>query len=173
MSGNERDDQILVAALRAIADDDRRAGASSAVKQRLLVEVESMARARRGRGWMGQLAVAAALVTAIVLPAWYALSSRPASVDRPSAGNRVEGLPREEATEFFPLPYSEAPAPGGYMVRMQVPRSALTSFGVTGFGAPSDTSPTVLADVLVGGDGLARAVRFVHVIGGNERQEQR
>jgi len=64
------------------------------------------------------------------------------------------------------------PAPGGYMVRMQVPRSALTSFGVTGFGTPGDTSPTVLAEVLVGGDGLARAVRFVHVVESSQRQEQ-
>jgi hypothetical protein len=33
-------------------------------------------------------------------------------------------------------------------------------------------SSTVLADVVVGNDGLARAVRFVRVVGINEQQEQ-
>jgi hypothetical protein len=74
---------------------------------------------------------------------------------------------REEATEFFPLPYSSVPAPGGYMVRMQVPRTALTTFGVQGFGNPEDPTATITADVLVGGDGLARAVRFVRTVRGN------
>ena len=171
MSGNEHDD-ILSAALRAVADEDRHAGASPAVKRRLLVEVQSMARPRRGRAWKAPLAAAAALLTAIALPAWYAVRSGSAIVDRPSGGNVVERRPREETTEFFPLPYSEVPAPGGYMVRMQVPRAALTSFGVTSFGTPDDTSPTVLAEVLVGGDGLARAVRFVHVVHSGPQEQQ-
>jgi hypothetical protein len=55
---------------------------------------------------------------------------------------------------------------------MQVPRTALTSFGVIGFGGADDRSPTVAADVLVGGDGLARAVRFVHMVRETQRQEQ-
>jgi hypothetical protein len=37
---------------------------------------------------------------------------------------------------------------------------------------PGDASPTVVAEVLVGGDGLARAVRFVHVVESSQRQEQ-
>jgi hypothetical protein len=55
---------------------------------------------------------------------------------------------------------------------MQVPRTALMSFGVPQFGPPEDRSPTVLADVLVGGDGLARAVRFVHLIGTSAQQQE-
>lgn len=171
MSGNERDDDILSETLRAIAEDERRMGASPHVRQQLLIDVESIARGRRARVWMGQLALAAGLVTAVVLPVWYG-ALRP-SDDAPRArGEGIVETVREEATEFFPLPYNEVPAPGGYMVRMQVPRSALTSFGVTGFGTPGDTSPTVLAEVLVGGDGLARAVRFVHVVESSQRQEQ-
>ena len=67
-------------------------------------------------------------------------------------------------TEFFPLTYSNVPARGGYVVRMQVPRSALASFGATSFTAADNGSPNVLADVVIGNDGLARAVRFVQVI---------
>jgi hypothetical protein len=170
MSGNERDDRILSEALRAIAEEDRRVGASPHVRQRLLIDLESIARGRRARVWIGQLAVAAALVTAVVLPVWYAALG-PSDEGERTRGERVVGTVREEATEFFPLPYSEVPAPGGYMVRMQVPRSALTSFGVTGFGAPGDASPTVLADVLVGGDGVARAVRFVHVVESRQQEQ--
>jgi hypothetical protein len=171
MSGNERDDEKLSTALREIAADDRHMGASPAVRQRLLRDVESIARARRARVWVGQLAIAAALVTAVVLPVWYGAVRSP---DRGplTPGERIDRTVREEATQFFPLPYSDVPAPDGYMVRMQVPRSALNSFGVAGFGTPGDTSPTVLADVLVGSDGLARAVRFVPVVRSNERQEQ-
>jgi hypothetical protein len=171
MGGNERDDRILSETLRAIAEDDRRVGTSPHVRQRLLLEVQSIARGRGARVWIGQLVMAAALVTAVVLPVWYAALG-PSDDGERAPGERIVGTVREEATEFFPLPYSEVPAPGGYMVRMQVPRSALTSFGVTGFGAPGDASPTVLAEVLVGGDGLARAVRFVHVVESSQRQEQ-
>lgn len=171
MSGNEHDDRILSETLRAIAEDDRRVGASPHVRQRLLIDVESIARGRRARVWIGQLALAAGLVTAVVLPVWYG-ALRPSDDGQRARGERIAGTAREETTEFFPLPYSEVPAPGGYMVRMQVPRSALTSFGVTGFGVPGDASPTVLAEVLVGGDGLARAVRFVHMVESSQRQEQ-
>jgi hypothetical protein len=77
---------------------------------------------------------------------------------------------RELVTEFFPLRYSNVPARGGYVVRMQVPRTALASFGAT---APAGVSndPNILADVVVGDDGLARAVRFVQVIH-DEQEEQ-
>ena len=51
-------------------------------------------------------------------------------------------------------------------------RLGITAFGVTAFEPPEDRTPTVLADVLVGGDGLARAVRFVRVVRSNQRQEQ-
>ena len=46
---------------------------------------------------------------------------------------------------------------------MWTPRTALASFGLTPPDAAADirSTDTVLADVLVGDDGLARAVRFV------------
>jgi len=59
------------------------------------------------------------------------------------------------------------PARGGYVVRMQVPRSALASFGAAAFASDTPAS-NVLADVVIGNDGLARAVRFVQVV--NDRR---
>jgi hypothetical protein len=48
---------------------------------------------------------------------------------------------------------------------MEVPRTALASFGLASPDMQSGSSSrTVLADVLVGEDGLARAVRFVRPV---------
>ena len=67
----------------------------------------------------------------------------------------------EIATEFIPLIHGEAmtPADGGQIVRVEMPRSALVSFGL-----PMNMERgggRVKADVVVGNDGLARAIRFV------------
>jgi hypothetical protein len=169
MKGTERDEDALRSALRALADDDAMLNTSSSVEQRLLAELSARARVRRIHSRVLQMAAAAVLIIAVGLPLWYA--SRKAVV--PAAQPSVPAAAtREEVTEFFPLAYSDVPAPGGYVVRMQVPRTALTSFGVIGFGGADDRSPTVAADVLVGGDGLARAVRFVHMVLETQRQEQ-
>ncbi|HVF50977.1 MAG TPA: hypothetical protein VNA19_12865 [Pyrinomonadaceae bacterium] len=67
----------------------------------------------------------------------------------------------EITTDFFPLAgASELTATdGGHVVRVELPRSALVSFGL-----PVNVERTggrVKADVLLGDDGVARAVRFV------------
>ena len=67
----------------------------------------------------------------------------------------------EIATEFIPLVHGEAmtPSDGGQIVRVEMPRSALVSFGL-----PMNMERgggRVKADVVVGNDGLARAIRFV------------
>ncbi|HEY1303662.1 MAG TPA: hypothetical protein VGF24_08955 [Vicinamibacterales bacterium] len=166
---DERDLQSL---LRAVAEDDATLGASPSIEKHLLGEVQAIARMRRTRMRMLPFAAAAAVLLAIALPAWYASRHQTNVAEHHPISDADAASVREEATEFFPLPYSEVPAQGGYMVRMQVPRTALRSFGVQGFGNPDATSATVTADVLVGGDGLARAVRFVRVIRNQERQEQ-
>ena len=169
MKGTERDEDALRSALRALADDDAMLNTSSSVEQRLLAELNARARVRRVRSRVLQMAAAAVLIIAVGLPLWYASRKAVGPVAQPSV---PAAATREEVTEFFPLAYSDVPAPGGYVVRMQVPRTALTSFGVIGFGGADDRSPTVAADVLVGGDGLARAVRFVHMVRETQRQEQ-
>jgi hypothetical protein len=76
---------------------------------------------------------------------------------RPSADARAQ----EVATEFIPLmqgvPYP--PAEDAHLVRVELPRSALASFGLP-VGADS-AGGRVKADVLLGEDGIARAIRFV------------
>lgn len=149
----------LTDGLRALAEDDEQLGASNAVGLRLLAEVQAIADARRRRTMLLSLAAAATLATVLAVPAWRSLQSRP---NLPTAADGAV-VTRELVTEFFPLRYSNVPARGGYVVRMQVPRTALASFGAT---APAGISndPNILADVVVGDDGLARAVRFVQVI---------
>jgi hypothetical protein len=69
---------------------------------------------------------------------------------------------KEVVTDFFPIGYGNAPnlQDGGQLLRVELPRSAVTRFGL-----PINmdrTSERVKADVLVGADGLAQAIRFVH-----------
>jgi hypothetical protein len=60
------------------------------------------------------------------------------------------------------LPYGSVPASTVHMVRIAVPRAALASFGLMPLESVNRASTdTIVADVLVGDDGLARAVRFV------------
>jgi hypothetical protein len=162
MTGGGEDDR-LKNALRAVAEEDEMLSASPHVRERLLAEVHAIARPRWNRIRTLQLAAAVVLFVAIALPAWYSARRVPTAT-RDDAGRAAQTSIREEATEFFPLAYSNVPAPGGYIVRMQVPRATLDSFGVTGFESPDDRSETVAADVVVGGDGLARAVRFVREV---------
>src|SRR5207248_5086866 len=68
---------------------------------------------------------------------------------------------REEiTTDFLPLTYGGlSQMDGGQVVRVEVPRSALQSLGL-----PINVERAgerVKADVLVGNDGVARAIRFV------------
>ena len=160
-------DSTLTAGLRAVAEDDERFGSSNAVGLRLLAEVQAIADAKRRRKLVLALSAAAAVLIAVLVPTWQSWRSaaeQPQQADAPV-------ITRELVTEFFPLTYSNVPARGGYVVRMQVPRGALASFDAAAF-TPDTASPNVLADVVIGDDGLARAVRFVRVIH-NDRQEQK
>jgi hypothetical protein len=148
----------LTAGLRAVGEDDERYGTSSAVSMRLLAEVQAIGAARRRRAALISLGAAAVLLVAASVPVWRAISPE---VSQPASDTAV--ITRELVTEFFPLTYSNVPARGGYVVRMQVSRSALASFGAMSFASDTD-SGNVLADVIIGNDGLARAVRFVQVV---------
>lgn len=158
--GRERS---LDAAFAALAEQDAEIGASPAVKARLLAEMRSTAAGRRRRIFAAALGIAAALLLALAVPAWRMTESDtvsgPAGVSRPPVP--APGA-REVTTEFLPLLYSSVPASHVQAVRLVVPRAALASFGLAPLEASDRASTgTVLADVLVGDDGLARAVRFV------------
>ena len=141
----------LDTALRAMAEDEARLGASAGIEERLLAEVRSIAAARRRR-----IAMAAFAAAAVVLFALWIGSRR----FLPSQSGKARVV--EVTTDFMPLAYSSVPSTNLQVVRLAVPRTALVSFGL----APPEPldrtfTDTVLADVLVGDDGLARAVRFV------------
>ena len=68
--------------------------------------------------------------------------------------------PKEIATDFIPLTYGDADlGSDAQMVRVELPRSAMARFGLPVNMDRADQR--VKADVLLGADGLARAIRFV------------
>lgn len=81
---------------------------------------------------------------------------------RRNANNEVANhVNREIATDFMPLGYLNAATlqDGGQIVRVELPRSALVNFGL-----PVNMDryhERVKADVLLGVDGMAHAIRFV------------
>ena len=82
---------------------------------------------------------------------------------RPTATDAVAdaSAPAEIATDFIPLMHGGRLAPGdaGHVIRVEVPRTALASFGLP---VNADRAGgRVKADVLIGEDGMARAIRFV------------
>ena len=74
---------------------------------------------------------------------------------RPARGSTT----REVATGFIPLMLEPDPLERGRLVRVKLPRSALTVFGLP--VSEERSEERIQADVLVGEDGLARAIRFV------------
>ena len=92
----------------------------------------------------------------------------------PKVSHSVElamtGLPAEAETEagtqvgesgFIPLPNAAQIGPNEEvnLVRVEVPRSAMIALGYD--VKPEEASQSVQADVMLGNDGLARAVRFL------------
>ena len=168
MQESDNRDASLTAALRALAEDEAGAGASSAVEARLLAEVRAIAWARRRRTYLAVMALAAALFLAVGVGMWRTTAHRPLA---DSAAARAVVPVGEVATAFFPLRYSNVPMTGGQIVRMEVPERALASFGLASGGVfDGSASRTVVADVLVGEDGLARAVRFVRPVAHEEKK---
>ena len=131
--------------------------------QRSMPALES--RPSGGRQWEWALA-AAAVVAGIAIPVWPNLGwQRDATV---SVNDVALDRPAEEASELFPLKYSNVPVTNGQTIRLELPQAALASFGLEA----DDTSGTVLADVIVGQDGLARAVRFVRLAASVTKERQ-
>lgn len=84
----------------------------------------------------------------------------PASTERArrTVRRRIDRRP-EVATDYLPLTFTADAPESGHVVRVKVPRSALIAFGL-----PMNVNRAeemVKADVFIGDDGLARAIRFV------------
>jgi hypothetical protein len=169
MHDYEDQEHALTTSLRQIAAmDGATSGASPAVRERLLEEVRTLRHARRA-ALIKMYSLAAGLVVATAMPVWQ-LSTRPGP-DVSMRATRATG-DSEVATVFYPLKYSDLPVTHGNLVRLALPPAAFAALGVEPLDWIGPQPDTVLADVLVGEDGLARAVRFVRPAANGYLQEQ-
>ncbi|HEV7396849.1 MAG TPA: hypothetical protein VGN86_10100 [Pyrinomonadaceae bacterium] len=89
----------------------------------------------------------------------------PSAVAATSTGtsqkNSVSQPAAEVATDFFPIGFNSTPnlQEGGQLLRVELPRAAVARFGLP--VNMDRAGERVKADVLVGADGLAQAIRFV------------
>ena len=99
-------------------------------------------------------------VTAAPVPAQRAITAKPAVRRSPPRLRAVREV-AEVATQFMPMPDASilAPIESGRVVRVRIPRSAMLEFGLP--INENRASELVRADVVLGEDGLARAIRFV------------
>lgn len=93
----------------------------------------------------------------IAVPEW----DRPPVLSSPARIRRPKQPRREVATRFYPLQDAAnlPPFEYGSVLRVELPRSALRAVGLP--VNENRLSERIDADVLLGQDGLARAVRFV------------
>jgi len=93
-------------------------------------------------------------------------SPKPASPGANSKTHRSQAVPSnvldEMATNFIPLPYGSGLSldEGWEMVHVSLPRSALGTLGAP-WVSEQESTEMIQADVVLGQDGLARAIRFV------------
>ncbi len=83
---------------------------------------------------------------------------RASSLRRPE-NQMANHVTNEIATDFIPLSYNAASLQdGGQIIRVELPRAALANFGLP---VNMDRNQRVKADLLLGVDGTAHAIRFV------------
>lgn len=147
------DEQDLAKALKRLNDEVDVPPVDRSREAALLAAFDAAPRVRSGSRtgwWMTALAAAAALLIAAVLP---------------MAPRRVPPAPArghaEVVTEFTIVPgAAELPVmESGTLVRTDLPVSVLPSLGVI---PPAAGGATVKADIVIGQDGLTRAVRLVN-----------
>jgi anti-sigma factor RsiW len=161
--GNERE---VAAALRALATHSQSCEAPARVERALIASFRRGARARPA-GRPGALwpiwGVAAAVVLLAAATALQPRAPGPAVSSSPAVSEPVEAADAGEfATEYFALqPGTDLTAlDGAPVVRMQLPRTVLVAFGLP--MNPERAEEPINADVVLGPDGIARAVRFVN-----------
>ena len=142
--------------LRALGQSLRGREAPPRVERALVAEFRQRQAQRQGRGsWWRMLAPVAAV--AVVLIVALALNWQP---DLPEVAPVVAA--RELTTDYFPVGFGMPLDTREFtqVIRISVPRSEMTQFGLPAFG--NGGADRVQADVVLGEDGVARAIRFVH-----------
>jgi hypothetical protein len=167
-------------ALRALAEHDRGREAPGEVETRLLAAFSrkraSGMRARRRLTTvaLATLAVAASVALFFVRPQEHReqvaptpvkqqpviVAAEPAPERKPLPKVRpLRRQPSEVVTEFFPLLDVSLPFESGELLRVTVPASTMRRVGLP--VNEERLGDRIYADVLVGQEGLARAIRFV------------
>ena len=106
-------------------------------------------------------------------PVPLAADMRRAPASRPVRAASRDELPQEtdRLAGFIPLPAAGG-LPGfdsGMIVRVALPTASLPAYGLA---ITPESTETVNADLLVGQDGQARAIRLVSLVGGSRREPQ-
>jgi len=140
-----------------------------AARDRVLAAFDARRRedARRpGWGWSREWGWASALAAAVVLVLALAIWKQP-SVDRLPAPQAKVEMPAEELiadNDFVPVPYAPPLAPGEFVevVRVELSPAALARMG---FITQAGYGNEVTTDMVIGEDGLPRAVRVPESVG--------
>jgi hypothetical protein len=160
--------QELARGLRLVAESDSGLRPPARVETRLLHAFRAqhgLVMRKERKGWLVPLSWAAAAALLLAVGLLLSITHQPvaASVAPQAAELAVadSDLAVPDSEDFIPLPSADSISPNDdvNMVRMEVPRSAMMALG---FSVSADrASEPVEADVLLGSDGLARAVRFL------------
>ncbi len=151
MTGEER----VRGALRAYKEACEGEGAPERVEAALVAELRRGQAEREARGgwlaWPAWAAAAAVVAMAVAL----SVSDRAPAVAGPAQTDEV-------ATEFFPLDSTAdvRALAGAPTVRVSVPRTVMVSFGLP--VNPERAGEPIEADVAIGMDGRAHAIRFIN-----------
>lgn len=161
----------LSAGLRLLAAESETISTPQRVEARLLATFRAahdIGAPRRLTWWRMPFipwAAAALLVAGLAFTVWIAPKRRveaPAAHHAAPARIELAALTTQESDDgFIPLPNAPQIDPNDdvNVVRMELPRSAMLAVGLE--VNPDQVSDTVEAEVKLGSDGLARAVRFM------------
>jgi anti-sigma factor RsiW len=170
------DDLELALALRRLADHADVPPPDPAREAALMAAFDQAQGRRREskREYWGMAGLAAAATVLIAVGLWPELSDRSASkhltgrhtssidatVSHPAVSSRGVPSDLQPPSDFVIVPGAAAlpDMESGSLVRMDLPVSMLPSLGVT---PPAGSKARVRADLIVGQDGLTRAVRLV------------
>jgi hypothetical protein len=142
----------LSRALRRMAAEDQALEARPETEAAVIAAFRKRRESTRSGWW---LAAAAALVMGVASALWWTGRSPEPVAQAPANG------PTEVGTDYFPLRAGPVLDAGefGRVIRVPVSRATMVRFGLTATAIPG--GDLVNADVLLGMDGTARAVRFV------------
>ena len=160
-----QDQRELAAGLRAVAAGFRKMEAPPRVEAKLVAAFRAqngITPIRGRRAWIPTLTWVAAFAAMLAL-GFFLIHEREPEAAR-STASRVERASLEMPADFegfIPLPNSDALQANEEMdvVHVEVPRSAMLAVGVE--VSADRAGEMVQADVMLGTDGVARAVRFL------------